>query len=180
MLSSEMLQHVVLVRTDVSEERIASIIRLTRIGELGRTLAATCNRSMLQRNNRTWDLWVSSQEFWPLVHRGGPVPLCTVSACQWHWTSAFLLLFCCLIWFHIDMPFLQILRVPIRSWHSPVSYATPQYFTWGSDIIIWVVTWTVLESVLFFPGNACCSINQVLHALTDAICIYIWNFTLNN
>jgi hypothetical protein len=30
-----MLRHVALVRTDVSEELIASIIRVTRIGELG-------------------------------------------------------------------------------------------------------------------------------------------------
>jgi hypothetical protein len=35
-----------LVTTDVSEERIVSIIRVTRIGELG-TLAVTSNRSML-------------------------------------------------------------------------------------------------------------------------------------
>jgi demethoxyubiquinone hydroxylase (CLK1/Coq7/Cat5 family) len=34
MPSSEMLRHVALVRTDVSKERIASIIRVTRIGEL--------------------------------------------------------------------------------------------------------------------------------------------------
>jgi hypothetical protein len=33
MLSSGMLRHVVLVRTDVLEEHIASIIRVTRIGE---------------------------------------------------------------------------------------------------------------------------------------------------
>jgi hypothetical protein len=32
-------------RTDVSEERIFSIIRVTRIGELGTKLALTCNRS---------------------------------------------------------------------------------------------------------------------------------------
>jgi hypothetical protein len=32
---SEMLRRVALVRIDVSEERIASIIRLTRVGELG-------------------------------------------------------------------------------------------------------------------------------------------------
>jgi hypothetical protein len=38
-----MLCHVALVRTDVSEERSASIIRVTRIGELG-ALAATSNR----------------------------------------------------------------------------------------------------------------------------------------
>jgi hypothetical protein len=36
-----MLRCVVLVRTDVSEERTASIIRVTRIGELGKTLAVT-------------------------------------------------------------------------------------------------------------------------------------------
>jgi hypothetical protein len=47
MASSELLRRVVLVRTDVSEERIASIIRVTRIGELGTTLTVTSNR----RNN---------------------------------------------------------------------------------------------------------------------------------
>jgi hypothetical protein len=43
MPSSGMLYRVVLVRTDVSDERSASIIRVTRIGELG-TLAITSNR----------------------------------------------------------------------------------------------------------------------------------------
>jgi hypothetical protein len=42
-----MLRCVALVRFDVSEEHIASIIRVTRTGELGRTLAVTSNRSML-------------------------------------------------------------------------------------------------------------------------------------
>jgi hypothetical protein len=37
----------VLVRTDVSEELSASFIRVTRIGELGTTLAATSNRRTL-------------------------------------------------------------------------------------------------------------------------------------
>jgi hypothetical protein len=46
MASSEMLRRVALVGTDVSEERIASIIRVTRIGELG-TLAVASNRSTL-------------------------------------------------------------------------------------------------------------------------------------
>jgi demethoxyubiquinone hydroxylase (CLK1/Coq7/Cat5 family) len=36
MLSSRLIRRVVLVRSDVSEERIASIIRVTRIGELGK------------------------------------------------------------------------------------------------------------------------------------------------
>jgi hypothetical protein len=39
-----MIRRVVLVRTDVSEERSASIIRVTRIGELGTTLVVTSNR----------------------------------------------------------------------------------------------------------------------------------------
>jgi hypothetical protein len=42
------LCRVALVRTDVSEERIASIIRVTRIGELGTTLPVTSNRSTLR------------------------------------------------------------------------------------------------------------------------------------
>jgi hypothetical protein len=39
-----MLRHVALVRTDVSEEPHASFIRVTRIVEIGRTLAITSNR----------------------------------------------------------------------------------------------------------------------------------------
>jgi hypothetical protein len=41
-----------LVRRDVSEECIASIIRVTRIGELGIKLAVTSNRITLRRNTR--------------------------------------------------------------------------------------------------------------------------------
>jgi hypothetical protein len=44
-----MLRRVALVRTDVSEECIASIIRVTRIDRLGTTLAVTSNRSRLRR-----------------------------------------------------------------------------------------------------------------------------------
>jgi hypothetical protein len=44
-----MLRPVALVRTDVSEERGASFIRVTRIGELGTTQAATLpKRQFLQ------------------------------------------------------------------------------------------------------------------------------------
>jgi hypothetical protein len=46
-----MLRRVAIVRTKVSEECIASIIKVTRIGELGKTLAATGKRSTLRRNN---------------------------------------------------------------------------------------------------------------------------------
>jgi hypothetical protein len=48
-----MLRCVALVRTDVSEELSASITSVTRIGELGATLAVTSNRLMLQRNTNT-------------------------------------------------------------------------------------------------------------------------------
>jgi hypothetical protein len=44
MVSSGMLRRVALVITDVSEELSASFIGVTRIGELGTTLAVTSNR----------------------------------------------------------------------------------------------------------------------------------------
>jgi hypothetical protein len=50
MASSRMLRRVALVRNDVSEELSASFIGVTRIGELGTTLAATNNRRTLRRN----------------------------------------------------------------------------------------------------------------------------------
>jgi hypothetical protein len=43
MSSSEILRGAVLVRTDVSEDRIASVIELTGIGELGAMIAVTTN-----------------------------------------------------------------------------------------------------------------------------------------
>jgi hypothetical protein len=43
MASSGMLDRMVLVRTDVAEEHSVSFISVTRIGELGTTLALTSN-----------------------------------------------------------------------------------------------------------------------------------------
>jgi hypothetical protein len=53
MVSSGVLRRAALVRTDVSEEPSASFIRVTRIGELGTTLAATSNRRMLRASSET-------------------------------------------------------------------------------------------------------------------------------
>jgi hypothetical protein len=59
MVSSGMLRRVNLVRTEVSEEVSVSFIRMTRIGELGTTLAVTSNRRTLRRNNKR--LGITSQ-----------------------------------------------------------------------------------------------------------------------
>jgi hypothetical protein len=51
-VSSGLLRRVALVRTDVPEEPGASFIRVTKIGELGTTLAVTSNRRTLRRNTK--------------------------------------------------------------------------------------------------------------------------------
>jgi hypothetical protein len=45
------LRRVALVRTSISEELLASTLRVRRIGELGTTLGVTSNRSTLRRNS---------------------------------------------------------------------------------------------------------------------------------
>jgi hypothetical protein len=45
----EIIDSVALVKIEVSEERIASIIKVTKVGEV-ETLAVTSNRRTLQRN----------------------------------------------------------------------------------------------------------------------------------
>jgi hypothetical protein len=57
-----MLRRVALVRTDVPEELSDSIIRVTKIGELGTTLAVTSNRRTLQRNFLQEPRGVTSQK----------------------------------------------------------------------------------------------------------------------
>jgi hypothetical protein len=60
-----MLRHVAVVRTNVSEELSASFIRVTRIGELGTTLAVTSDRRKLRRNTKCDRklLWILHSEF---------------------------------------------------------------------------------------------------------------------
>jgi hypothetical protein len=52
MMSSGMIRRVALVRTDVSEEHIASFIKEIRIGEIGATLDITSNRQTLRSSVR--------------------------------------------------------------------------------------------------------------------------------
>jgi hypothetical protein len=54
MVSSWMLRRVALVRTDVTEELSASFISVTRIGELGTTLAVTSNRRGLRASKASY------------------------------------------------------------------------------------------------------------------------------
>jgi hypothetical protein len=68
MVSSGLLSRVALVRTDVSEEPGASFIRVTKIGALGTTQAATSNRRRLRRN-----FFAAYRRFggtWRLLHQG--------------------------------------------------------------------------------------------------------------
>jgi hypothetical protein len=61
MPSSGMLFLAALVRTDVSERNISSIIRVTRISQLGTTLAVTSKRKTLFRllvNNNDVPSWL--------------------------------------------------------------------------------------------------------------------------
>jgi hypothetical protein len=67
MPSSGILYRVALVRTDVSEELSASVITVTRIGDVGTTLAVTSSPRTLGRNtqsNTNTNLSISSQRAW--------------------------------------------------------------------------------------------------------------------
>jgi hypothetical protein len=72
MVFSGMLCRVAIVTTDVSEELIASCIRMTRIFELGTTLAVTSNRRTLQINTKKYLVFFRS--VCRLVVRASVVP----------------------------------------------------------------------------------------------------------
>jgi hypothetical protein len=62
-----MLHRVALLRTDVSEELSASFIRVTRIDELGTTLAVTSNQHMQRACN--YSMYVDGRE--EFIHHFG-------------------------------------------------------------------------------------------------------------
>jgi hypothetical protein len=61
-----MLRRLALIGTDISEESIASIIKVTRIGELG-TLAVTNNRRTLRRNIKLHEVTSQRTEIFIVV-----------------------------------------------------------------------------------------------------------------
>jgi hypothetical protein len=67
MATSGMLRPVALLGTEVSEERKSSINSVTRIGELGKTLAVISNRRTLRRNTACVGCYLRVTLF--LVHR---------------------------------------------------------------------------------------------------------------
>jgi hypothetical protein len=72
MVSSGLLRRAALVRTDVSEEPGPSFIRVTKVGELGTTQAATSNRRTLRRNTKSDRKLGWNSEMWiPLGYEGG-------------------------------------------------------------------------------------------------------------
>jgi hypothetical protein len=52
MLSSGILCHVAVIRSDVVDVFSTSIIRVTRVGKMGATLAVTSNRRTLRSNSK--------------------------------------------------------------------------------------------------------------------------------
>jgi hypothetical protein len=60
MVPSGMLHHVAHIRTDVSEERCASFIRVTRLGGLGTTLAVTVAVPLVFLRSVRWLLVTAS------------------------------------------------------------------------------------------------------------------------
>jgi hypothetical protein len=93
-----MLRRVALVRTDVSEE-LSAFIMVTRIGELGTTLAVTSNQSSVLVLRKIWGFHGSDYEEWRHLWYKTPVR----TSQEKHYVSATepSLLMLCKIWdFH--------------------------------------------------------------------------------
>jgi hypothetical protein len=73
MPSSGTLRSVSLVRTEVAEENTASIIRVTRIGDLGTTLAVTSNRTitLVMDDIRSYDTSIRTGAEWRNITEDG-------------------------------------------------------------------------------------------------------------
>jgi hypothetical protein len=71
---SGMLRRAALVKINISEELSASFIRVTRIGDLGTTLAVTSNRSTLRRNTTWYSYLVFLRSVLRLVVTSNVVP----------------------------------------------------------------------------------------------------------
>jgi hypothetical protein len=82
MASSEMLRRLALVRADVSEELSASIVMVTRIGEVGTVLVVTSNRRTLRRNTSHRRENLKSHIENSILLRGGAVSMrCALKIC---------------------------------------------------------------------------------------------------
>jgi hypothetical protein len=95
---SGMLCRVDIIRTDVSEERSSSFIKVTRIGELGTTLAVTSNRSTLRRTDSAVNIqitasWEVSPRIFVVRHRS---------------LRHFILIYCAIYYINLTLPLTPI------------------------------------------------------------------------
>jgi hypothetical protein len=169
MASSGMLGRMALARTDVSEKLSASFIRVTRISELGTTLAVTSNRRTLRRNTkplvvsssliiftlmleetRSYETWVLTRVTRLHKPQNGILHIKTL----FDWVVSFGIIPCCTI---ID---LNILYRICRNVYSVVRFEVFTAVTMNNGVF-WVVTpcgnipeYITLYIVLYLAGGS--------------------------
>jgi hypothetical protein len=131
---SGMLCRVPLVRTDVSDELSASIIRVTRIGELGKTLAVTSNRRTLRQPHDVTSQKTPFKRFHRFMKLQGSLPysqeLHAFSYPEPDESRTYRPIFrtYCLVWYYI-----------LLCWYGAV---VTHVYTWGWPIrakqVVWV------------------------------------------